>query len=228
RVERLNALASEIATAGPRPLVIEADLQEPLGAEKIAQALATAGVEPQYVVNNAGFGLLGAAAALDRTEQLAMIDLNVRALTDLSVRFVDSLERHHGGILNVASIAGFLPGPFMAVYYATKSYVISFSEALHAELARRGIRVTVLCPGPVATEFGERAGANIAPRLMAQPVEEVAEAGYRGLMAGRRMVVPGLLNKIVTLIAGKFPRAFVLAVIDRSQSRREARRRTGS
>ena len=94
----------------------------------------------EFVVNNAGFGLLGLAAELDRGEQLAMIDLNVRVLTDLSLRFVDSLARHRGGILNVASVASFLPGPGMAVYHATKAYVLSFSEALHRELGGQGVR----------------------------------------------------------------------------------------
>ena len=105
------------------------------------------------MVNNAGFGLVGLAGARDRAEQLAMIDVNVRALTELSLAFVDSLARHRGGMLNVGSMAGFLPGPGMAVYYATKAYVLSFSEALHSELKARGVRVTVLCPGPVPTEF---------------------------------------------------------------------------
>ena len=108
------------------------------------------------VVNNAGFGLLGAADDLDRAQQLAMIDLNVRAVTDFSLAFVDSLERRKGGILNVASVAGFLPDLGMAVYYATKAFVLSFSEALHHELAPRGVRVTVLCPGPVPAESSAR------------------------------------------------------------------------
>ncbi len=110
------------------------------------------------MVNNAGFGLLGEAAELDRARQLAMIDLNIRALTDLSLRWLDSIKRHRGGILNVASIAGFLPGPGMAVYHATKAYVLSFTEALHEELKADGVRVCALCPGPVETEFFERAG----------------------------------------------------------------------
>ena len=113
------------------------------------EALAARGLEPQYVVNNAGFGLVGHAAERDRDELLGMIDLNVRALTDLSLAFVDSLVRHRGGILNVASVAGFLPGPGSAVYYASKAYVLSFSEALHRELRPQGVRVTALCPGPV-------------------------------------------------------------------------------
>ena len=103
-------------------------------------------------------GLRGRPPLLDRDEQLGMIDLNVRALTELSLAFVDSLARHRGGILNVASVAAFLPGPGMAVYYASKAYVLSFSEALHRELSGRGIRVTALCPGPVATEFQARSG----------------------------------------------------------------------
>ena len=124
-----------------------------------------------------------APATLDRAEQLAMIDLNVRALTDLSLAFVDSLERRRGGILNVASVAAFLPGPDMAVYYATKAYVLSFSEALHWELAPRGIRVTALCPGPVPTEFQARAGIDRRrpPPLLTRSAERVAEEGYRGL-----------------------------------------------
>src|SRR5262249_3316677 len=127
-------------------------------ARDIGEALARRGLEPEIVVNNAGFGLLGTAAKLPCADQLAMIDLNVRALTELPLALVDSLERRRGGILDVASVAGFLPGPGMAVYYASKAYVISFSEALHQEFKPRGIRVTVLCPGPVPTEFQARAG----------------------------------------------------------------------
>ena len=108
--------------------------------------LRAAGLEVQFLVNNAGFGLMGAATKLDRGEQLAMVDLNARALTELSLRFVDSMTRHKGGILNVASVASFMPGPGMAVYHATKAYVLSFSEALHQELKPRGVRVTALCP----------------------------------------------------------------------------------
>ena len=140
----------------PRPTVLALDLERRDAVATLGAELSARGLEPAIVVNNAGFGLAGAAAELGRDEQLAMIDLNVRALTELSLAFVDSLERHRGGILNVASVAAFLPGPGMAVYYASKAYVLSFSEALHRELARRGIRVTALCPGPVATEFQAR------------------------------------------------------------------------
>ena len=165
REQRLLALADAIAArGGQRPVVLPIDLARADVADRIGSELAARGLEPDIVVNNAGFGLVGRAAELDRAEQLGMIDINVRALTDLSLAFVDSLERHRGGILNVASIAGFLPGPGMAVYHATKAFVLSFSEALHAELAPRGVRVTALCPGPVPTEFQARAGIGDAAR----------------------------------------------------------------
>jgi uncharacterized protein len=225
REDRLRALADEIAGKGPRrPIVIADDLTKPGSSERLRGALAEHGAEPQYVVNNAGFGLIGRAANRDRDEQLAMIDLNVRALTELSLAFVESLERHRGGILNIGSMAGFLPGPGMAVYYATKAYVLSFSEALHSELKPRGVRVTVLCPGPVPTEFAARAGINegLAPDLLTQSAEAVAEAGFRGLMRGQRVVVPGLLNKIGVIGIRIAPRRYVLRAIDARQSRRRA------
>ena len=227
REDRLRALADEIARMGPRPpIVIAADLAAPGAvAKNRATTLRANGAEPQYVVNNAGFGLVGLAGTRDRDETLAMIDVNVRTLTELSLAFVDSLARHKGGLLNVGSVAGFLPGPGMAVYYATKAYVLSFSEALHSELKARGIRVTVLCPGPVPTEFAERAGVvgGLAPGLLTQSAEQVAEAGYRGLMAGKTVVLPGLGNKLVTLALRIAPRRLVLkAVASRQRARRSA------
>jgi uncharacterized protein len=229
REDRLRALADEIAAAGgTRPLVVVADLQNSDAARTIGDTLAALGAEPQYMVNNAGFGLVGVAATLDRAEQLVMIDLNVRALTDLSLAFVDSLARHGGGILNVGSMAGFLPGPGMAVYYATKAYVLSFSEALHSELKARGVRVSVLCPGPVPTEFAARAGLEkgLGPNFLSQSAEHMAQAGYRGLMRGQRTIVPGLANKLITLLIRVFPRRLLLAIVDNRQSRRRSAQRT--
>ena len=223
REDRLWALADEIAATGARkPLVIVADLQRNDAARVIGEALAAQGAEPEYVVNNAGFGLVGAAASLDRDEQLAMIDLNVRTLTELSLAFVDSLARRRGGVLNVGSVAGYLPGPGMAVYYASKAYVLSFSEALHSELKSRGVRVTVLCPGPVPTEFAARAGVkgSLASDFLSQSPERVAELGYRGLMRGQRVVIPGLTNKLVTFLIRIIPRRALLTVVDSRQSRR--------
>jgi short-subunit dehydrogenase len=137
-----------------------------------------------------------------------MIDLNVRVLTELSLLFSESLVRHRGGILNVASIASFMPGPGMAVYHATKAYVLSLSEALHRELGAQGVRVTALCPGPVETEFQARAGIpqNYFPRLLARTAERVAREGYEGMMRGRRIVIPGSANKVASLLMRQLPR----------------------
>ena len=226
REDRLQELANEIeATGARRPIVIVCDLSKPGVARQIGGALASLGAEPQFVVNNAGFGLVGLATVRDRDEQLQMIDLNVRALTELSIAFVESLARHHGGLLNVGSMAGFLPGPGMAVYYATKAYVLSFTEALHSELTPLGIKVTVLCPGPVPTEFAARAGISdrsMAPSLLTKSADYVAEAGYRGLMEGHRTIVPGLINSLVTALIRFFPRQMLLRVVDSRQRQRRS------
>ena len=217
REQALNALADEIAATGAkRPTVLRMDVTRVDATRDLREALDRNSVEPEIVVNNAGFGLLGTADKLDRAQQLAMIDLNARALTDLSLAFLDSLERRKGGILNVASIAAFLPGPGMAVYYATKAYVLSFSEALHHELRERGVRVTVLCPGPVPTEFQARAGMNqeAFPPLLTRSAERVARDGYRGLKEGRRMVVPGSANRVVTALMPMVPRSILLKLAD--------------
>jgi uncharacterized protein len=223
REDRLKALASELASNGrPEPLVLPIDLALPDAATRIGKALAAREFEPEYVVNNAGFGLIGEAATLDRAEQLAIIDVDVRALTDLSLAFIDSLVRRRGGLLNVASVAGFLPGPGSAVYYAGKAYVLSFTEALHQELRPKGVRVTALCPGPVATEFQARAGVpdGRPSRLLAVSAKRVAEEGYRGLMQGRRVVVPGFGNKIVTTLSRLLPRSVLLETMQKRQRQR--------
>ncbi len=216
RESHLKAIAEAIAAnGGKQPHAIAIDLTRIDASTWIDNELHERGLEPEIVVNNAAFGLLGLAAELDRAEQLAMIDLNVRVLTDLSLRFIDSLTRRRGGILNVASVASFLPGPRMAVYHATKAYVLSFSEALHQELAPRGVRVTTLCPGPVATEFQARAGIpeSYFPRFLARSAERVAHDGYDGLMRGKRLVVPGIVNKLVTFLPRLLPRALVLKMV---------------
>jgi short-subunit dehydrogenase len=212
RAAELSAVAEAIAATGrARPHTIAIDLGSPDAADRLANELSALGLEPQYVVNNAGFGLLGRAATLGRAEQRAMIDINVGALTDLSLAFVDILARRRGGILNVASIASFLPGPGMAVYHATKAYVLSFSEGLRRELAPKGIRVTALCPGPVLTGFQARAGVNGVhyPRGFLRTADQVARAGYDGLMRGRRVVVPGVPNKIVPWLPRLLPRGML-------------------
>jgi short-subunit dehydrogenase len=223
RAERLAKLAGEIAAAGgTAPIVIPCDLEQPDAGDKIAAVLATEAVEVEYVVNNAGFGLFGNAIERDRAEQLGIIAVNIRAMTDLSLRFSDHLIRHRGGILNVGSIAGFLPGPGMAVYYASKAYVLSFSEGLRGELAPLGVRVTALCPGPVLSEFQARAGflPGFDSEILNVSASNVAKAGYRGLMANKRVVLPGLGIKIVPFLLRLFPRGFILWAVGRFQLRR--------
>ena len=225
RGDRLTILASEIVAAGgTAPILVPCDLEHSNACDKIAAALAAEGVEVEFVVNNAGFGLFGYAIELDRAEQLGIIAVNILAMTDLSLRFSDSLIRHRGGILNLGSLASFLPGPGMAVYYASKAYVLSFSEALRQELAPWGVRVTVLCPGSVSSEFQARAGLKpgFEHVILNVSASDVAQAGYRGLMANKRVVLPGFGTKIVPFLLRLFPRGFVLAAVGRLQLRKRS------
>lgn len=221
RTDRLSALADELKAQGrPAPILIPCDLEAGDAGDRIEAALAAADVELEYLVNNAGFGLFGPCIELDRAGQLGIVDVNVRALTDLSLRFAKSLIKNRGGLLNVGSIAGFLPGPGMAVYYASKAYVISFTEALRKELEPYGVRVTVLCPGPVRTEFQTRAGFNpgFDSSILDVSPRDVAEQAYRGLMADKRAVLPGFGIKLVPLLLRLFPRGFILTAVGRFQT----------
>lgn len=223
RDDRLKQLAAEIAaTGGPQPAVIGCDLRKPGACERIAASLVAMNVEVETVVNNAGYGLFGEAVDLDRDKQLAMVDLNVRVLTDLTLRFADSIVRHRGGILNVASIASFLPGPRMAVYYATKAYVLSFTEAMRGELGPKGVRVTALCPGPVPTEFQGHAGFDpgFDSAVLNVSAGAVARAGYRGLMSNKRLVLPGVGVRMIPFMLRFAPRSLVLASVARVQRKR--------
>lgn len=221
RAERLQALADTIAAAGgrPRPAVLPADFAAADAAAGVAQALAARALEPAIVVNSAGFGLRGPAAALDLDEQLGIIDVNVRALTDLSLRWTDSMARHGGGVINVASIASFFPGPGMAVYHACKAYVLSLTEALHREFAPHGVKFTALCPGPVPGEFHARAGIVEAqlPRRLTRSAERVAREGYAGFMRGERLVIPGFANKVAAALPRLLPRSLTVRLIERYQ-----------
>lgn len=227
RRDRLEALADEIVAAGAaeRPLVVELDVTADGALDRLEEALDEAGLVPDTLVNNAGFGLIGRVAELDQGEQLAMIDLNIRALTALTLRFLGPIVAARGAILNVASVASFMPGPGFAIYYATKAYVRSFSEALAEELRAKGVRVTALCPGPVRTGFQARAGFEFTGEMRAMtpallPAEEVARQGYEALLQGRRVVVPGLVNKILVLVSRAAPRAILLPLLARAQQAR--------
>lgn len=220
----MQALADEITADGrPRPLVLALDLGVAGAASKLQAALGEAQAEVQILVNNAGFGLLGEVAKLDQAEQLAIIDLNVRALTEMTLTFLPQITRLKGRILNVASIAAFMPGPGMAVYYASKAYVLSFSQSLGEELRGSGVSVSALCPGPVLTGFQARAKqANSRLLDVYKPVPSlsVAQQGYDGLMRGSRVIVPGWMNKLTVWSVAFTPKSLLLRVTGRLQATR--------
>jgi short-subunit dehydrogenase len=220
----LNALADDIAAAGhKRPFILALDLLRADATVRIEHELRERGLEAQYVVNRADFCPPGDDAAFDRIHRLAVIDVNVRALTDLSLRFVDSVARHRGGILNIVTVAAFLPGPGCAVCHAAQAYVLSFTEALHRELAPRGIRVTALCtalsPPQRAEPLAQLHSAHSSARSEIGDLDGVtraampsARAGYEGLMRGRRLIVPGLKNKVIAALPRLLPRRLVLDI----------------
>src|SRR6202022_3252208 len=191
---------------------------------QIGAALGAAGATPEILVNNAGFGLAGEAVGLDPAEQLAIVDLNIRAVVEITLCFLPSIRSARGKILNVASIAAYFPGgPGMAAYYASKSFVLSFSLALSQELHSQGVTVSALCPGYTKTDFQARAGIGADMDLGRLPVStamEVAEAGYAGLTAGRREIVPGFFNRLSISLLPFLPKALILTVISRLQQNR--------
>ena len=197
---------------------IALDLGEPHAGAALAKELQGRGLVPDVIVNNAGYGLLGPASELPLDEQLGMIDVNVRALTDLSLRFLPGLLAGQGrrGIINVASLAAFLPGPNMAVYYATKAYVLSFSEALGSEVKDRGVTVTAVCPGMVPTGFQARAGMEesrayrMAPKMTAG---DVALAGWAGFQRGDKVVLPGIMTRMTALAMQAIPNRMLLPLV---------------
>ena len=194
RKDRLEALAAELGNA--RGVAI--DLGEPGAAARLMADLAAQGETVTCLVNNAGFGLAGRFAELDGSRQRSMIDLNCGALTELAYAVLPRMiAAKAGAILNVASTAAFQPGPGMAVYFATKAFVLSFSEALHEEVRGYGVSVTALCPGPTATEFGEVAGWGGNPLIhrFSAASADVVRAGIAGMDKRRAIIVPGFINK---------------------------------
>ncbi len=199
-----------------KPLIVTKDLSDTNAAEEIFGEMADRALTPDIVVNNAGFGLMGRADLLDFREQTAMIDLNIRTLTGLSIRYGKLMrQRGHGGIINITSVAGTLPGPNMATYYATKAYILSFTEALSYELKPFGVQVTAVLPGVTSTHFHRRAGMQNS-RLMRFSIpmssQAVAEIGYRAFRKRKRVVATGLANKFATLCTRIVPHAILLPV----------------
>jgi short-subunit dehydrogenase len=207
RKDRLDALAAQLGNAR----AVELDLSEAGAVDRLMADLAANGEQVELLVNNAGFGLTGRFAKLDGKRQRQMIDLNCGALTELAHAVLPGMiERQSGAILNVASTAAFQPGPGMAVYFATKAFVLSFSEALHEEVKHQGVSVSALCPGPTATEFGQVAGfSKPLPSMVFADSPSVVRAGLAGLETGRAIVIPGLMNKSTAQAHRFFPRSWV-------------------
>jgi short-subunit dehydrogenase len=214
--EKLNQLASELQSQhGVRVTVVPVDLGETLAAKFLFDQLQREGVHVDILVNNAGFGTFGEFAQLPEAEIVGQIELNITALTRLTRLFLGPmLERRTGRIMNVASTAAFQPGPLMAVYYATKAYVLSFSEALANELRGSGVTVTCFCPGATNTGFAKRAGLEGSRlfKIAAMDAGTVARDGYGGLMAGRTVVISGMHNWLVAKSVGFAPRRVVTAI----------------
>jgi hypothetical protein len=208
RKDRLEALAKELGNAR----VVAIDLSKSGAAAKLMADIEANGEEVDLLVNNAGFGLIGRFADLDGKRQRQMIDLNVGTLTDLCHAVIPGMKRRKaGGIINVASTAAFQPGPNMAVYFASKAFVLSFTEALHEELKPHGIHVSCLCPGPTRTEFGDVAGfgGNAAFERVAMEAPEVVEAGLKALDKNHAVAVTGWINRIVAASTRFAPRPIV-------------------
>lgn len=231
RESELRSLAAELAPATCH--VFATDLADPAAPRALFDAISAAGLTVDVLVNNAGFGHLGPFAEADQSKMLRMVQVNVAALTELTGLFLPGMvARGRGRILNVGSVAGFQPGPFMAVYYATKAFVNSFTEALASELEGTGVTATCLAPGPTRSEFAEASGMNATSAFRGRGVADtrpVAEAGLRGLRRGQRMVITGWRNKLLIFAERFVPRAWVIRAVRKMQQKRrvgerEARR----
>jgi uncharacterized protein len=215
---KLTDLATELRTGGVETEVIPLDLSRPEAPGELDQEVTRRGIEVDALVNNAGFGSLGPFYQAPLETQIEMLRLNVVALTHLTRLFLPPMVRRgRGRILNVASTAGLQPGPLMAVYYASKAYVLSFSEAIAEELRGTGVTVTALLPGPTRTEFQARAdmeGSGLV-RLGMASARSVAEVGYRAMESGRVVVIPGLFNRMLALSIRVSPRWLVRRIVKR-------------
>jgi uncharacterized protein len=222
----LEGLAIEVRHAGGEALVVTLDLADAMAADSLAQALEKAGLYCDILINNAGYGLIGRATELPADGQLGIIDVNIRALSALTLAFLPGMkQRGRGGVLNVASVAAFGPGPGLALYYASKAFVLSLSEALWQELRGTGVTVTALCPGPVETAFFARATGGARKPLLfrlapAMTSQAVAQAGWRGFHAGKRVVFPSFMNRMSAALMRVTPKMLYLPGMMKLQASR--------
>ena len=218
----LDSLAAEIRTGTKQSAtVLECDLSEPGSAYALFEEVSRAGLTIDTLINNAGFGLLGHLWELEAKRQSQMVQLNVGALTDLTRLFLPGMiTRRSGRILNIASTAAFQPGPLMAVYYATKAYVVSFSEAVHNEAKEFGVTVTCLCPGATKTEFADRAQMNSTKLFssgMVMSAADVATIGFRAMKGGKPLVIAGKLNAVGAFLTRFAPLSLTAAMARKVQ-----------
>lgn len=217
-VDRLESLARDLSAArGIDARAIRADLAEAGAALKLAREIQGSGRPVSLLVNNAGFGSFGEFRSMDPGRIRDMIQVNITALTELTRALLPGMMDHGpSGILNVASTAAFLPGPLMAVYFATKAYVLSLGEALREELRGKGVTVTTLCPGPTASGFQAAAGmekSGLVRGYRMMSAEKAAAAGYRGLIRGRSLVIPGIANRIQAFSPRLVPRGLLPRIL---------------
>src|SRR3989338_4501146 len=225
--QKLSEVAQELRQfSGASVSVMPKDLTLPQAPDELFAQLRREGLTVDVLVNNAGFGTHGPFAEADLSVQREMMQLNIVELTHLTRLLLPGMIAQRAGkILNVASTAAFQPGPLMAVYYASKAYVLSFSEALANELRGTGVTVTALCPGPTRTNFQQRAGIGDTPLMRARVAgaASVARAGYRGLMAGTAVVIPGARNRLLVFAVKHLPRPLVIQAVRKIQEKRQPR-----
>jgi len=221
---RLEKVGGDLhAKFGTHFLAIAVDLAQPLQVEDFIESLNTQAIVPELIVNNAGYGLTCAVETGDVTQQLGCINLNVMALSEITLKFLPSLiSQNRGGIINVGSIAGFFPGPYFSIYYATKAFVQSFTCAIAYELRASNVKICVICPGTTITGFHKRAGVNssgLHSRIISMTAEEVAKIGYAGYKKGRSVVVTGMLNHIIVIVSRLMPTSWIAAAVARFNKR---------
>lgn len=213
REDRLKELADRLETQnGVKVHVLPKDLSEPKAPDEIFAQLKKEKIQVDVLVNNAGFGVKGIIPEIDLDQQLDMVQVNVKALTHLTRLFLPGMiERGYGGVLNVGSLAAFQPGPNLAVYFATKAYVLSYTEALAEEISNPDIQISCLAPGPVRTEFGEKSDLedSLLFKLSLMDSEPVVRAGYEGFRKGKVIVIPGIKQQIVPFLNRFTPRSVV-------------------
>jgi len=217
---QLDKVGSELQNQlGILWLAIAMDLSAPSQVEALMKTLDKKSITPELIVNNAGYGVAGRAEEIDVEQQLGSISLNVSVLTEISLKYLPRLlSGNRGGIINIGSVAGFFPGPYFSVYYATKAYVQSFTYALANELKSSNVRICVVCPGPTLTGFQKRAGmdrSGVARSGAAMTAAEVAKIGYAGYKKGRIVVVTGKLNRILVLVSRLVPASLFVRAISK-------------